>query len=434
MIKFNWSMRACGILFLWAATAVALPAQTTAGGPHAPKFTTLHSFDETDGSAPSAALIQATDGHFYGTTYGGGADGDGTVFTITANGTLTTLHSFDYTDGAYPGATLVQDADGNFYGTTFEGGAKGNDNCVFNSCGTVFKITPSGVLTTLHTFDYTDGQLPGAALVLARDGNLYGTTEEGGASDVGTVFKISPSGAGTLTTLHSFDSMDGAFPSAGLVQGADENFYGTTYEGGANGCRNVPSGCGTVFTITASGTLTTLHSFNYTDGANPEAGLVQGTDGKFYGTTSYGGAKGNCGSGDHCGTVFKLTPSGVLTTLYNFCSRGGDNCTDGLIPQATLIQATNGDFYGTTYAGGANSSSCIAIYGYPGCGTVFKITPSGTLTTLHSFDDTDGALPQAGLVRGTDGKFYGTTSVGGANDVCSDEGCGTVFSLSVGLK
>jgi uncharacterized repeat protein (TIGR03803 family) len=387
-------MRVCGIFLLWATTALALPAQT---------FTTLHSFG-TDGSLAVGGLVQATDGNFYGTTILGGqfcsAYGCGTVFKITPSGTLTTLHSFDYTDGYESDAGLVQGTDGKFYGTTEYGGVY--------SGGTVFKITASGTLTTLHNFcsqtACPDGLAPLAGLVQATDGNLYGTTSGGGANgNWGTVFKITP--GGTLTTLHSFDGTDGYGLKAGLIQATDGNFYGTTEGGGANGY-------GTVFKITAGGTLTTLHSFDGTDGTAPFAGLVQATDGNFYGTTEEGGA-------NRYGTVFKITPSGTLTTLHSFDE------TDGAYPLAGLVQGTDGNFYGTTEEGGAN-----------GDGTVFKITPSGTLTTLHSFDLTDGGDPVAGLVQDTNGTFYGTTEEGGASSACNSEGfngCGTVFSLSVGL-
>jgi uncharacterized repeat protein (TIGR03803 family) len=189
--------------------------------------------------------------------------------------------------------------------------------------------------------------------------------------------------------------------------------------GGANGC-------GTVFKITTSGTLTTLYTFctlgsPCTDGELPNSALVQATNGDFYGITGYGGA-----SSVSAGTVFKITPSGVLTTLYAFCTQGYP-CTDGYSPWAALVQATDGDLYGTTTGGGANG-----LYD----GTVFKITPSGTLTTLYSFCSesgcTDGAYPEAGLVQATNGDLYGTTAEGGSDESCS-EGCGTVFSLSVGL-
>jgi uncharacterized repeat protein (TIGR03803 family) len=198
------------------------------------------------------------------------------------------------------------------------------------------------------------------------------------------------------------------------VQASDGNFYGTTVEGGADGA-------GTVFRITPSGTLTTLYSFcsqvNCTDGYWPYAGLVQAADGNLYGTTGNGGAFGNYG------TVFKITPSGTLTTLYSFCAQNG--CADGEEPAARLVQAADGNFYGTTASGGT-SQNCDSYR----CGTVFKITPSGTLTTLHSFNYADGAYPYAGLVQASGLvqaavlNFYGTTFKGGG------DGYGTVFRLA----
>jgi uncharacterized repeat protein (TIGR03803 family) len=310
--------------------------------------------------------------------------------------TLTTLVTFDGTNGAGPYGALLQATDGNLYGTTAGGGA--------NGAGTVFKITPSGTLKMLYSFcaqgGCTDGEGPEGLLVQATDGNFYGTTLHGGANGYGTVFKITH--GGTLTTLYSFCSQsgcaDGASPYAGLVQASDGNFYGTTENGTPNSV--CLSGCGTVFKVTSGGTLTTLHAFGYTEGAYPASALVQGTDGSLYGTTTGGGINGS-------GVVFKITLSGTLTALHNF------DGTDGWFPDAALVQGADGNFYGTTYEGGA-----------PGPGTVFKITPNGTLTTLHSFDSGDGEYPRAALIQATDGDFYGTTSSGGAN------GSGTVFKIS----
>jgi uncharacterized repeat protein (TIGR02543 family) len=297
----------------------------------------------------------------------------------------------------------VQATDGNLYGTTIQGGAHDD--------GTVFKITLGGTLTTIYSFcvqGCADGALPEAGLVQATDGNFYGTTEAGGTNGYGhgTVFKITPQG--TLTTLYSFCAQngctDGAAPFARLAQGADGNFYGTTSNGGANGY-------GTVFKITPSGTLTT-YSLNYMDGVTPIAGLVQGTDGNFYGTTQNGGA-------NYYGTIFKMTPAGTLTALYSFCSQ--TSCTDGVSPWAGVVQATDGNFYGTTIGGGTTLA-----------GTVFKITPKGKLTTLYSFDPSEAVAPYAGLVQAADGYFYGTTAYGGPSHNCNG-GCGTVFRLDSGF-
>jgi uncharacterized repeat protein (TIGR03803 family) len=397
-------------------------------------FTKLFSFDRRDGAGSQAGLIQGTGGNFYGTTSGGGANGPyyGTVFEITPSGTLTRLYSFcsesGCTDGTYPTGALIQATNGYFYGTTQNEGA--------NDGGTVFEIAPGGRLKTLYNFcaqvvnqNCTDGEFPATGLVQATNGDLYGTTVGGGANGFyGTVFKIAP--RGTLTTLYSFYSQNaspGPCYASGLIQATNGNFYGTTLECGAND-NAVGNGAGTVFEITPSGTLTTLYSFcsqsGCTDGSAPDGALIQATDGNFYGTTRNGGTNDNdtCISGG-CGTIFQITLGGTLTTLYDFCSQL--NCTDGANPSAALIQATDGNFYGTTSESGAN-----------GWGTIFQITPGGTLTTLYSFCSqsgcTDGQLPFAGLVQATNGDFYGTTYNGGTSSNCYD-GCGTVFSLSTGL-
>jgi uncharacterized protein (TIGR03437 family) len=398
------------IRLLTPAAQVPPPAQT---------FTALVNFSGSNGALPYGSLIQGTDGNFYGTTSGGyslgGANNWGTVFKLTPSGTLTTLYSFALTDGASPIGGLIQATDGNLYGTTNVGGA--SSNC-YDGCGTVFRITPAGELTTLHSFSGTDGELPRAGLAQGTDGDFYGTTSGSNLSN-GTIFKITS--AGELTTLHSFSGTDGQWPFGTLVQAANGYLYGTTTRGGGNSYTCEPYGCGTVFEITLGGALTTLHSFDYTDGGVPEGGLFQGANGYLYGTTSEGGASTSCSLG--CGTVFKITPSGTLTTLHSFSG------TDGGAPTGGLAQGTDGNFYGTTAYGGANNI-CNG-----GCGTIFNMTPVGALTTLHSFGETDGDVPYVGLVQATNGNFYGTATYGGANSSSCDPpyGCGTVFSLSVGL-
>jgi uncharacterized repeat protein (TIGR03803 family) len=387
MSKFNCGMKACGAILLWAAAAIALPAQT---------FTSLHSFDNTDGGNPTAALLQGLDGNLYGTTYLGGNSGLGTVFRISPTGSLTMLQSFDGTDGSHPPASLSQVSNATFYGTTHYGGANGD--------GIIFSITPAGILTALHSFDGSDGFLAYGGLTQGPDGNFYGTTYYGGLNNEGTVFEVTP--GGRLTSLHSFDGTDGENPLAGLLHATNGNFYGTTAFGGAHKQ-------GTIFQITPSGALTTIYSFcpqlGCPDGEEPEANLIQAPNGTFYGTTPSGGAGGD-------GTVFQITSSGVLTTLYSF------NGSDGNQPSAALVLGSDGNFYGTTRAGGANSG-----------GTIFQISPAGALTTLYNFCSqggnscTDGQFSQAALIQDTNGGFYGTTYSGGAG------GSGTVFSLSVGL-
>jgi len=349
--------------------------------------------------------------------------------------TFTTLFSFDGTDeqGAAPSAGLFQARSGEFYGaTSFGGDGDGG--------GTIFGITSGGTLKTLYTFctGCKDGAYPFAGMIQAKDGYLYGTTNMGGNAlrfnagcvpfGCGTVFKITPSGA--LTTLHRFCARsgctDGAYPYAGLIQANDGDFYGTTGFGGAKCISTAPQACGTVFKITRSGRLTTLYSFcsqpNCADGEYPMAGVIQANDGNLYGTTYNGGAN-PCEPNTGCGTVFRITPSGILTALYSFCSE--PDCADGADPLAGLVQAANGDFYGTTYDNGY----------YGGYGTVFKITPSGKFTTLHRFCSAvsstaclDGANPRSGLIQAANGEFYGTTQTGGANNA------GTIFRIAADGK
>lgn len=322
--------------------------------------------------------------------------------------TFKTIANFNGTNGngSGPGyVALVQGTNGNLYGTTETGGAH-----LYND-GTVFKLTSTGTLTTLHTFEGPDGSYPYAGLLLALDGTLYGTTSSGGDLSCGapfgcgTVFRITNSGA--LTTLHVFEGIpsDGQMPDGALLEATDGKIYGTTVDGGEYGA-------GSVFKMTAAGDLTIWQSF--VDEAEPYAGVIEGTNGEFYGTTSAGGY--DCTSKLNCGTVYKITNAGPII-LHTFCSEA--QCADGAQPYANLVQGNDGDFYGTTSLGG--DVTCNAPYG---CGTVFKITPAGALTTLHTFEGADGARPYAGLILATDGNFYGTTASGGTNND------GTLFELT----
>ncbi len=310
-------------------------------------LTNLYSFTGGgDGAYPQAGLVQGNDGNFYGTTHSGGTYGVGTVFRITAGGSLSNLWSFTGgTDGANPQAKLVQGSDGNFYGATYSGGP--STNCP-GGCGTLFKISSAGSLTTLYSFTGISDGWGGAPVVQGSDGNFYGTTQVGGTYSNGAIFRVSSTGS--FTNLYSFTGgSDGAAPFAGLVQGSDGNFYGTTFTGGQTNCP--PFGCGTVFKISQSGSLTTLWSFDGgTDGANPAAALLQGSDGNFYGTTQSGGANGQ-------GTVYQIGSTVSLTNLYSFA--GGAN---GAGPVTGLVQGSDGNFYWTMYNGGTNY-----------LGTVFKL-------------------------------------------------------------
>jgi uncharacterized repeat protein (TIGR03803 family) len=379
-----------GISLAVLATIIATGCITVS----AQTLTTLHSFNGVDGSSPESALVQGSDGNFYGTTPAGGAHGKGTVFKIDAAGMVITLHSFSGSpgDGAVPVGGLVQGSDGNFYGTTASGGA------FFQ--GTVFRMTSSGAITVLHSFNsfFSEGAVPVAGLVQGSDDNFYGTTAVGGDHFQGTVFELDA--AGNLTTLHSFSGSpnDGANPVAGLVQGTDGNFYGTTPSGGEHFQ-------GIVYRISQGAGFTVLHSFSGypVEGGVPFAALVQGNDGNFYGTTAVGGTHFK-------GTVFKIDAAGTLSTLHSFSGSGGE----GANPVAGLVQANDANFYGSTVLGGTNRR-----------GTLFSIDATGNFTTLHSFSGSpnEGALPFAGVVQGNDGNLYGTTALGGTH------GAGTVFTF-----
>ena len=353
----------------------------------------LVSFAADTGEQLDASLIQSTNGNFYGTTIAGGAYGLGTIFEMTTNGTVTTLASFTNTIQGY-GATsqLLLASDGNFYGTTQMGGA--------NNDGTVYQLTPGGTLNTLFSFAYTNGADPFSGLIQGSDGTFYGAATGGalgpgpGITDYfggyGTLFNITSNG--TETTLVYFAGTNGSKPM-GIIQASDCNFYGTTYSGGL-------SNLGTVYQLTTNGTLNSLLSFTGVNGANPGAGLIQGSDGALYGTTSSGGATGS-------GTVFKVTTDGTLTTLAYFTG------TNGSEPSGNLIQGSDGNFYGTTSHGGEY-----------GLGTVFQLTVGGTLTVLHSFSQSDGPEPDAGLLQGSDGFLYGTTLGSGPQN------WGTIFMIN----
>jgi uncharacterized repeat protein (TIGR03803 family) len=421
------------IVIVCAAATVSAPAQT---------FNTLYDFCSqpncADGSTPIAGLAQGTEGALYGTA-GDYATGDGTIFRISADGHYNALYEFcslpNCADGIGASA-LILGKDGDFFGGAGNGGSY--TNCS-NGCGTLFKITSEGAFTLLYTFcanqsTCPDGAVPIGTLVQATDGNFYGVTEIGGTGNAtqcmgcGTVFRMTQ--AGKLTTLYSFCSLpncaDGMEP-LGLIQGANGKLYGITREGGnVNDDYCYSLGCGTVFEISLSGQLTTLYNFcaqQYcADGYFPDGPPMQGTDGNLYGTTSSGGNEENAG------TAFQISTSGAFKILYTFCSQ--QDCDDGSLPGPGLTQGTDGNLYGATVNGGANNR-----------GTAFQLTTSGALKTLYSFcsqpNCADGSEPEGGLIQATNGSFYGTTVWGGQSvEVCLSglPGCGTVFSVYMGLR
>jgi uncharacterized protein (TIGR03437 family) len=388
-------MKRIWIFMLCSVAALALRGQT---------FTKLADFGGANGLYP-VSLIPGSDGSFYGTTSGNSQQTGavpplayGSVFKMTPSGVLAALYSFcpptdsptpDCPDGIQPPG-IVQGRDGNFYGTTFGG------NPIWSSWyGTVFKITPGGTQTRLHVFHGPDGQSQGS-LMQASDGNFYGTKVIGGAYQSGVVFKTTPDGVTTI--LHDFGSTptDGVRPIYALVEGVDGNLYGTTLYGGAYNPTgpNGPFNFGTVFKITRSGVLTTLYSFGATptDGSVPISPLIRASDGNFYGLTQAGGANGT-------GSIYKVTPDGALTTLHSLSGSRAEGVGGGI---GALLQGTDGNLYGTANFGGDFGS-----------GTVFKLTTDGTFTVLHSFSSGEGGNYPNGLVQGLDGNLYGITAQGG---------------------
>lgn len=364
---------------------------------------------------------------------------------------LRTFHTFTRMAGDFPEGGLLQASDGDLYGTTSFGAIEAN--------GTIFKVTANGVFVTLHRLQREEGTHPYAALIEGSDGQLYGTASDGGTAFVsvcptgcGTVFRVSPSGS--LTRLYSFCSLancaDGTTPVASLLQASDGHLYGTTLRGGAYGNGTIfritpngvlttihsfcaPGDCsdglfsrgpliqgqdgdlygtteGTFFKVTLAGIFTTLHSFSFDDGTILYAGVVQANDGNFYGTASYGGTY-------NAGTLFQITPAGTVRVLHNFCSL--DGCADGATPVTAPVQGSDGALYGTTNLGGI-----------PYSGTFFKSTLGGVLTTLYSFCSeqhcSDGAVPLS-LIQDTNGRSFGPTYRGGY-------GYGTLYDLDTGLE
>ena len=323
--------------------------------------------------------------------------------------TFTTLADFPTYDIRH--SALILGRDGNLYGVGETGGTTDN--------GRVFKITPSGTLTTVYSFcavgNCTDGLVPNSPLALGLDGDFYGTTQAGGENSKGTVFKVSPSGVEQV--LHSFNGTDGSIPAAGLVLGSDGYFYGSTYNGGTS--TECTFGCGTIFKISPGGTLTTLYNFEFPDGNYPSAPLVEGDDGNFYGTTVYGGiATALCSFG--CGTVFKITPGGEWTSVHAFAF------SEGAYLNSALTQDRSGSFYGSAPYGGYDVFGACS----EGCGTLFRITPEGELTVLQA--PHSAAYSTTALVVASDRKIYGMSS-GQLYSLAPSDQVTTVYTLPAGL-
>jgi uncharacterized repeat protein (TIGR03803 family) len=403
----------------WLALAAVFSMTVRAA--HGASIVALYPFTNgVDGGTPYGALIQASNGVFYGTAVNGGTNnGYGTIFKVTTNGVFTPLYTFTngVNDGSSPYAGLLQGTNGIFYGTASQGGS------VSSGAGSIFKLTSTSAFTELYGFSRIYGPVPSTnseggnpttSLVQGTNGNFYGSNPEGGTNGYGAIFEITAAGA--LTKLHQFASngFDGRNPGA-LLQSSNGFIYGTTTNGGTNGY-------GSIFKMTSTGVLTPLYSFTGgADGAHPGAALTQGTNGILYGTTGGGGTNGS-------GTIFQITTNGVFTPLYSFAPSaqaglGFYTNADGLSP-GNLAQATNGILYGFASGGGLN-----------GTGTLFQFSPSGGgLTLLYTFfvgplgpaglTNAYGAEPSS-IVIASDGTLYGTAKTGGTNSY------GTVFKVGL---
>ena len=319
---------------------------------------------------------------------------------------LKTLHVFrGGKNGSNPISGLVADGQGNFYGTTTTGGI-GNCNGG-HGCGIVFKIGADARESLVYAFKgKKDGASPFGDLTIGPDGSIYGTTQSGGAScGCGTVYKIRPDG--TEKTLYQFQGgADGITPEAGVTLDGDGNIYGTTQQGGSGSCQG---GCGTVFKLTPTGTKTIVHDFSSdADGELPTGGLVFDSSGNLFGTTQFGGT--HCGF-NNCGTLFKITPGGVKSTVHDF----GADAEDGARPFGGLIIDGTGTLWGTTLEGGDHIR-----------GTLYKVPPQGQVTIVWAFGMfPDGAYPGNGVIEDGAGNLYGTLPTDGS------EGPGMLFRYSI---
>jgi uncharacterized repeat protein (TIGR03803 family) len=392
-------------IYLAKCVITILPGQFA----QAQSYKVLYTFaGTTDGGNPYGGVIQDAKGNLYGTASVGGAGGTGVVYSLDAAGKQATLYSFKSSnDSSFPQAGVIRDGSGNLYGTTRDGGTSGN--------GTVFKVSKTGKEKVLYSFQGgADGMSPESGVIQDAEGNLCGTTFNGGAFGYGTVFKLSMTGKKTV--IYSFTGgADGAAPYGGVIRDAQGNLYGTTSLGGAYSS-------GTVYKLSKTGKETVLYSFQGynnggADGLSPTGGVIQDAQGNFYGTTDFGGTSSCFGQG--CGTVFKLVRTGEETVLYSFT--GG---TDGAFPYRKVIQDKKGNLYGTAQSAG---DSACGFHGQ-GCGTLFTLNQKGEYSVLYSFTGgADGAFPAAEVLsRDAKGNLYGTAfSAGDTN--CN---CGTVFKLT----
>jgi uncharacterized repeat protein (TIGR03803 family) len=389
------------LVFAVAALAVIGTSGATTA---AVSFSVLHNFSGPDGETPAAPLVQGADGFLYGVAAHGGdfavlpPDGGGTAFRVNASGTLTTLHRFVGPEGAVPNS-LIQGRDGFFYGTATYGGSPLPGN------GTLFRMDAAGAVSVLHVFPYAIGggsSLPGP-IVQGADGALYGGArgEYGTNAIGGYIYRFDPV-TGDFRHLHDFVGSDGAFPTGPLFQAADGFFYGTTNQGGS-------WNSGVVFKVDAVGHFVLLHGLSPLypgEGSQPKGGVIQASDGLFYGTTEQGG---------YGGEIFRMDAAGNFTVIHRFDAYA----SDGSRPTNGLIEGRDGFLYGTAPVGGQP----VDAVRY---GVVYRMDKAGTVTVVHTFTGPDGTRPTAALAQGADGGLYGSTVVGGAF------GLGVLFRVDAG--
>ena len=389
---------------------LALLRPPTADG--AVRFSSLFSFNGTNGALPEATLIQARDGYLYGTTIGGGTNSvpfgsDGTVFRISTNGEFTTVAFLDRAFASNPQAGLIESSDGGLYGTCGFGGPR--------DWGAAFRIGLDGAFSIAASFQWPQLEYPNG-LLEGNNGLLYTTGYWGGTNGgYGSVISIDTNG--TIAILASFGLTNGANPQASVVRDPQGNVYGTTVSGGMSG--GIQSSNGTVFQLKPDGQLLTLVSFNGTNGAYPLCPLHLELDGTLYGVTQTGGLGFDQTPWSGDGTIFKITPQGEFRTLHYFTGYPDEPSHSSF---SGLYHAADGNFYGTSEAGGANAN-----------GTIFRMTPDGKVEVLYSFSwrdyatgtNLDGATPSAGVIQASDGNFYGVTMDGGLY------GRGTIFRFSL---
>lgn len=379
------------VMFAITIAACAMNIYPACAGQLVATLQTLHSFDGKDGAYPGTPLILDSSGTLFGVVGDGGINSNGTVFSISQDGDFKLLYRFTGGPlGSQPSG--IWEYNGVVYGTTMMAGD--------NGFGTAFSISEKSNLLTIHAFNGGDGYEAGGPV--AQSGGVFiGAAGFGGYfASCGTIYELTP--AGITTVLYNFGCgwYDQSGPN-GVLLGSDGNYYGTNYGSWFYGPQTQ---VGTIWRLTPSGTLTTLYTFTGgTDGGHPRSTPVLATDGNFYGDTHDGGASG-------CGVIYRITAAGDYSVIYSFT--GG---ADGCAPVAALIQGKDGNVYGSTTTGGAS-----------GNGTLFSITSTGTLTTLHSFTGgIDGSSVYGALVEGEPGTFFGVAEGGGENRV------GTVFKLTV---